>query len=150
MAHVDLAKAEAAAIGGQIARVAALGALAFVLVSSRSSCSSSASALCSASGSSDRWAGAWSTASRRSCGRDGRRPVAVGISAAGSSALAFRRHHRDPGRPRLGLDLPNRLYAAIGEALASPVDPGVRPLVVGVLIGVLVWLVVGHRGWPSG
>ena len=43
----------------------------------------------------------------------------------------------------LGLGLLNQAYTAIGDATALAVDPGVRPLVVGVLLGGLVGLIVG-------
>jgi hypothetical protein len=49
----------------------------------------------------------------------------------------------------LGLNLPNQLFAAIGDATALAVDPAVRPLVVGMilvaLIGALAGLVTGAR-----
>jgi hypothetical protein len=49
----------------------------------------------------------------------------------------------------LGFDLPNRLFAWIGEASALNVDPAIRPLVVGIalvgLVGLLVGLVIGIR-----
>ena len=45
----------------------------------------------------------------------------------------------------LGLELSNRAYAAIGDALASTfaIEAGVRPLVVGVALGALVGLILG-------
>ncbi len=49
----------------------------------------------------------------------------------------------------LGFELPNRLFALIGESVAPGVDPAVRPLVVGLvlfaIIGALVGLVIGAR-----
>jgi len=49
----------------------------------------------------------------------------------------------------LGFDLPNRLFAWIGEAAALGIDPAVRPLAVGValvgIIGLLAGLVIGIR-----
>jgi hypothetical protein len=43
----------------------------------------------------------------------------------------------------LALNLPNQAYAAIGDATALPVEPGIRPLVVGMLLGGLVGLIAG-------
>jgi hypothetical protein len=43
----------------------------------------------------------------------------------------------------LGLNLPNQLYARIGESLGLAVDPGVRPLVVGLAFGALVVGILG-------
>jgi hypothetical protein len=42
----------------------------------------------------------------------------------------------------LGLDMPNQLYALIGDAALPGVEPGVRPLVVGLLI----WAGIGLLG----
>ena len=42
----------------------------------------------------------------------------------------------------LGLGLLNQLYASVGDALGLAVDPGIRPLVVGMLLG-------GDRGARS-
>jgi hypothetical protein len=43
----------------------------------------------------------------------------------------------------LALNLPNQLYTAIGDGTGMAVDPGTRPLVVGVLVWMFVGLVVG-------
>jgi len=43
----------------------------------------------------------------------------------------------------LGFNLPNRLYTAIGDAANVAVDPGYRPLVVGVLLWMAIGLIVG-------
>jgi hypothetical protein len=43
----------------------------------------------------------------------------------------------------LGLSLPNQLYASIGDALGVAVDPGIRPLVVGMLLGGFIGLLAG-------
>jgi hypothetical protein len=43
----------------------------------------------------------------------------------------------------LGLEWPNRAYAALGESARLNVDGGVRPLAVGVLIGALVGVLLG-------
>jgi hypothetical protein len=41
------------------------------------------------------------------------------------------------------LDLPNQLYTLIGDELDLAVEQGVRPLVVGVLLGGLIGLIMG-------
>jgi len=41
----------------------------------------------------------------------------------------------------LGLDGPNRLYTAMGDALLPGVEPGVRPLVVGTIVGAVFGVV---------
>ena len=43
----------------------------------------------------------------------------------------------------LGFGLLNKLYTAIGDASALPVNVGIRPLVVGVIVGGLVGLLAG-------
>ena len=43
----------------------------------------------------------------------------------------------------LGLNLPNELYAWIGDQTGLAVEPGVRPLVVGVLLWALIGLIAG-------
>lgn len=43
----------------------------------------------------------------------------------------------------LGLEWPNRLYAIAGESAGLNVNPGGRPLVVGVLVGALIGVLVG-------
>jgi hypothetical protein len=43
----------------------------------------------------------------------------------------------------LALNLPNQAYTAIGDATALPVEPGIRPLVVGLLIGGFIGLIAG-------
>jgi hypothetical protein len=49
----------------------------------------------------------------------------------------------------LGLNLPNQLFKAIGDATGLAVDPAVRPLVVGMilvgLLGALIGLIIGAR-----
>lgn len=42
-----------------------------------------------------------------------------------------------------GYNLPNRAYAAIGESLNVAVDPAYRPLVVGVILWMVIGLIVG-------
>jgi hypothetical protein len=43
----------------------------------------------------------------------------------------------------LALNLPNQAYTAIGDATALPVEPGIRPLVVGLLLGGFIGLIAG-------
>jgi hypothetical protein len=54
----------------------------------------------------------------------------------------------------LGLDLLNQLYATIGERAQVAVDPGVRPLVVGMLLvgalGLIAGVIVAFRMSGSG
>ena len=127
------------AIAGEVGRVAALGALAIALVIFAVFLARHRHCRCSSgSGSSARWAGASSTASCFPRGRDGLRPRSPSASrprgssgrwpAASSSASS--------SASSLGLHLPNQAYAAIGDATAlHGIEPGIRPLVVGLLIG---------------
>ena len=50
----------------------------------------------------------------------------------------------------LGLDLTNQAWTRLGESLAVPVEPGIRPLVVGAaglaIVGGIIGLVGGVRG----
>jgi hypothetical protein len=52
----------------------------------------------------------------------------------------------------LGLAWPNAVYTAIGDSLAIAVDPGVRPLVVGMAVGgIVVGLIgLGVGAWLGG
>lgn len=43
----------------------------------------------------------------------------------------------------LGLDAPNRLYTVIGDNVLPGIEPGVRPLLVGTLVGALLGVVAG-------
>ena len=145
MAHIELAKAEAMAIAGEVGRVAALGAIAVVVVI--------LAALLLVIGAS-LFFGEWLLGSMGwgvlhgillfvsialacvllALGISGQRVVrvlAVAIVVAILSGLV------------LGYDLLNRLYAEIGDRTALAVDPGIRPLVVGMLVGALVGLLVG-------
>ncbi len=145
LAHVELAKAEAGAIAGQVGRVVALGALALVLV-----IFAVFLLVIGLSLSIGEWilgSMAWGvvhgvllflsvamTAVLLGVGVSGRRiggslVVAVVIGIVVGVVL--------------GLDLLNQLYKSIGDATALAVDPGVRPLVVGVLLGGLLGLIVG-------
>lgn len=145
LAHVELAKAEATAIAGQVGRVAALGALAFMLVIFAVFLLVIGISL---------GLGEWLLGSMGWGVIDGvlaflSVAMAAVLLAVGISATRI-------GRAllgaivvgiligvTLGLDLPNRLYAAIGESLGLAVDPGIRPLVVGMLLGGFIGLVAG-------
>jgi hypothetical protein len=145
LAHVELAKAEATAIAGEVGRVAALGALAIALVIFAVFLAVIGLSL---------GIGEWLLGSMGW-------GVVLGVlfflsiaMAAVLSAIGV-----SPGRIGrtllvaivvglivgigLGLDVPNRIYAAIGDAVALQVDPGIRPLVVGMLLLGLFGLLAG-------
>jgi hypothetical protein len=145
VAHIELAKAEAGAIAGQVGRVAALGAIAIVLV-----IFAVFLAVIGASLSIGEWllgSMAWGVihgvllfvsvalaavllALGVAPGRIGRRLLAAILVGIIVGVV-------------LGLDLLNQLYAAIGDATALPVEPGIRPLVVGMLLGGAIGILVG-------
>jgi hypothetical protein len=145
IAHVDLAKAEAQAIAGEVGRVAALGALAIALVIFAVFLLVIGVSL---------GLGEWVLGSMGW-------GVVLGVLAFLSIAMAavLLAVGIVPGRIvralaggvvvavivgiGLGLNLPNQAFAAIGDATALPVDPGIRPLVVGMLLGGLVGLIAG-------
>jgi hypothetical protein len=144
-AHVDLAKAEAASIAGEVARLAALAGIAIVVLIFAGLLVTIGSAL---------FLGEWllgsmgwgilhgllfALAVATACviaalgapsGRIGTAFLA-GVAGAILFGLVF------------GLDLPNNAYAAIGDRAAVGIEPGVRPLVVGATIFAVVGLVVG-------
>ena len=145
MAHVELAKAEAGAIAGEVGRVAALGALAIVLVIFAVFLFVIGVSL---------GIGEWLLGSM---GWGVIHGVLLFVSVAmaavlGGLGIALRRI----GGALLvsivvgvvvgvvlGLHLLNQLYASIGEALGIAVDPGIRPLVVGMLLGGFLGLLAG-------
>ena len=146
MAHVELAKAEAGAIAGEVGRLAALGALALVLVIFAVFLLVIGASL---------WLGEWLLGSM---GWGVIHGVLLFLSVAMAAVLLAVGVVGSPDRGGrwssrssigivtgvvLGLDLLNQLYAAIGDAAQTAVDPGVRPLVVGVLLGGLIGLIVG-------
>jgi hypothetical protein len=145
MAHVELAKAEAGAIAGEVGRVAALGALALVLVIFAVFLLVIGISLA---------IGEWILGSMGWGVIDGvllflsvamaAVLLGVGISGRriGGSLIAAIVIGIVVGVV-LGLDLLNQAYKAIGDATELAVDPGVRPLVVGVLLGGLVGLIGG-------
>jgi hypothetical protein len=145
MAHIELAKAEAASIASEVGKVAALGAIAIGLVIM--------AVLLAVIGTS-LFLGEWLLGSMGWGVLHGVLAfldiavaavlVGLGVSARriGRSVLAAVIVGGVIG-VLLAFDLPNQLYAAIGDAIGLPVEPGVRPLVVGVLFGGLVGLVAG-------
>lgn len=145
MAHVDLAKAEFSAIGGQIARAAALIGIAVAVLMLAGILLILGTALFTAEWllGSMGWGilhgllifsgiatAAVVTALGVPAGRIGRLfGVALVIGVVASIAL--------------GLDAPNRLYVALGDAGLTGVEPGVRPLVTGTLVGAALGLLIG-------
>jgi hypothetical protein len=147
MAHVELAKAEAAAIGGKLALLIGLIILALALLFM---------AIILVVVGVSLFLGAWLLGSMgwgvlhgmllftglavvcvfAAVGLPGR---AIGLATLGGLLIGI------VVAVLLGFELPNRAYAAIGDSLASTfaIEAGVRPLVVGVVLGALVGLVLG-------
>ena len=136
LAHVELAKAEAGQIAGEVGRVAALGALAIALVIFAVFL---------------RRHRHLAVARRVAARLDGlgRPPRLPAVRLGRDGGRARRARHRPEAARRrlcvavvvavvvgvvLGLGLLNQLYASIGDALGFAVDPGIRPLVVGMLL----------------
>ena len=144
-AHIDLAKAEAGAIAGQVGQLLALSALAFLLVVFAVFLLVIGASL---------GLGEWILGSM---GWGVIHGVLLFLSVAMAAVLfglgiAGGRIVRSLAAGIaigilvgliLGLHLPNRLYTAIGDATALAVDPGIRPLVVGILVGGLIGLLAG-------
>jgi len=144
-AHVDLAKAESAQIAGEAGKVAGLVALAVVLVIFAVFLFVIGLSL---------GIGEWVLGSMGwgvvqgvelfvsvalaailiALGISGRRIVGAFLVAVLIGLLVG---------VTFGLNLPNRLYTAIGESANVAVDPAYRPLVVGTLIWMAIGLVVG-------
>ena len=145
MAHLELAKTEASAIGGQIARAAALIGLAVAILIVAGLLLIIGTALFTADWllGSMGWGivhgvllftGIAVAAVLLAVGVEGSRirnsfglAAVIGLVVAGV----------------LGLDAPNRLYAVIGNSVLPAIEPGVRPLLVGTLVGALVGVVAG-------
>lgn len=144
-AHIDLAKAEASSIGGQLGRAAALAGIALAVVLLAIILLVVGGAL---------FVGEWLFGSIGwgvlhgfllltgiavaavlvALGHPVARLVrAFVVAAAAAVVLAV----------VFGLDLPNRLYTAIGDGLGLAIDPSYRPLVVGLVVGALVGLLLG-------
>ncbi len=155
MAHVELAKTEAAEIGSRIAQVAALIGVAIVLVIAALSLLILGSAL---------FLGEWILGS---IGWGVLHGVLAFVAIALTCVLVALgiRARRIVGAFAtavilgivvgvvLGLHLPNQAYAAIGDQALNGIEPGVRPLVVGMIVvgvlGLLVGLLAGWRAKAS-
>lgn len=142
-AHVELGKTELSEIGGQLARVLALGGLALAVVLLAGILLALGGVL---------FLGEWLFGSlgwgvlhgtllfmgvavaalivALRAGRIGRWLV-LGTFVAAVLAII------------LGLALPNRVYTAVGESLRLAVDPAVRPLLVGIVLVALIGAIVG-------
>ena len=145
VAHIDLAKAEAAAIAGQVGQVIALGALAFILVVFAVFLFVIGISL---------GIGDWVFGSMGWGVIHGVllflsvaiAAVLLAIGIAGARLVRWLAVAIVIGilvGVLLGLNVPNQVYTYIGEQLGVAVEPGVRPLVVGVLLGLLIGLIVG-------
>jgi hypothetical protein len=145
LAHVELAKAEAGQIAGEVGRVAALGALAIVLVIFAVFLFVIGVSL---------GLGEWLLGSM---GWGVIHGVLLFLSVAMAAVLgALGISGRRIGGALLvsivvavvlsvvlGANLLNQLYTAIGDALGLAVDPGIRPLVVGMLFVGFLGLLAG-------
>ena len=144
-AHLDLAKAEASSIALEVGRIAALGALAIALVILAVIIAVIGTALFTAE---------WLLGS---IGWGVLHGVLLFLTIAVAAVLlAIGVPIRRIGGALLAavvvvvlvavllaLDLPNRLYAGIGDAALAAVDPSYRPLLVGVIVGAVVGLLAG-------
>ncbi len=145
LAHLDLAKAEFQAIGGQIARAAALGGLAIALVLFAISLLVIGTAM---------FTGEWLLGSIGWGVLHGFL-VFIGVAVAAVMLAVGVSGGRIAGAFVVALivgilvsivfalNLPNQLYTAIGDAALPNVESGVRPLVVGTLVGAGVGLLLG-------
>ena len=145
MAHIELAKAELSAIGGEIARAAALGGIAIAVVLLAGILFVVGMALFTSEWllGSMGWgilhgvllfAGIATACGLSIVGVSGGRigrwlALAVVIGILVSIVFA--------------LDLPNQLYTAIGDNFVTSIEPGVRPLVVGLVLWGVIGLLVG-------
>lgn len=144
-AHVELAKAEASAIGQESGRFAGLvaGALALILLAALLAIIGTALFIGDWIYGSIGWGVVHGVLAFVSIA------LALVLLAVGVSAMRI-------GRALLiavilcvitgvvlGLGLANQAYASIGTSLGIAVDPAVRPLVVGLGLGAIVGLIVG-------
>jgi hypothetical protein len=156
MAHVDLAKSEAAAIGGEIKRVAAFVGIAIGVILLAAILGFVGTAL---------FLGEWLLGSLGWGVLHGVLlfigiAVACGLAVVGVSggrigrALVLGVLLGAVVAVLLALALPNRAYTSIGTSTLPNVEPGVRPLVVGIAIlgavGLLVGLVAALRTSGAG
>ena len=156
MAHIDLAKAEAMAIGDEIKKVAVLAGIAFAVV---------VFAVILAVIGTSLFLGDWLlgsmgwgvlhglllfTAIAVACGL-----VAVGVSGAQiGRAFVLGLIVAVVVGVGLALALPNSAYASLGDSVLPGIEPGIRPLVVGLIvvgaIGLLVGVIGAARGGGTG
>lgn len=147
-AHIDLAKAEISSIGGQIARVAALAGIALAVL---------IMAVILAVIGTSLFLGEWLLGS---LGWGVLHGILLFAAIAFACVLAA---FGVPGR-RLGqafvvglivaivvgvglaLALPNKAYRSLGENLLPNVEPGIRPLVVGMIVIGVLGLLIGVIG----
>jgi MFS family permease len=148
MAHIDLAKAEAQSIGDEIKRVAALAGIAFAVVVFAVILAVVGTAL---------FLGEWLLGSIGWGVLHGLLlftaiAVACGLAAVGVSGGRIGRGFvlglivAVVVGVGLALALPNQAYASLGESALPGIEPGVRPLVVGLLVGGAIGLLVGVIG----
>ncbi|MEO8570822.1 MAG: hypothetical protein ABI553_03895 [Chloroflexota bacterium] len=144
-AHLDLAKAEASSIAYEVGRIAAFGALAVALVIFAFVIAILGTAL---------FTGEWLLGS---IGWGVLHGVLLFLALAVVAVLlAIGIPIRRIGGALLAalvvvvlvavllaMNLPNRLYAGIGDSAVAAVDPSYRPLVVGVIVGAVVGLLAG-------
>ena len=153
-AHIELAKSELNEIKGEVARAAGLAALAIAVVILASLLVAIGGILV---------AGEWIFGSIGWGVLLGTELLLAVAVTAGLVALRVPGLGKDlliallPGIAVgliLGFNLPNALFAAIGDATNLGVDPAVRPLVVGLLlvglVGALAGLVLGARAGGPG
>jgi hypothetical protein len=147
-AHIELGKAEIGAIGGQIARVAALAGVAIALVITAAFLFIVGTAL---------FLGEWILGSLGWGVLHGILAFAAVamtciLAAVGVSAQRLVRSFATAlviaivVGVALGLDLPNRAYTAIGDATLTGIEAGVRPLIVGLIVVGVLGLLVGILG----
>jgi hypothetical protein len=145
MAHVDLAKAEFSAIGGQIARAAALGGLALAVVLLAGILLVVGTALFTAE-----WLlGSMGWGIVHGVLLFGGIATACGLAIVGVSGSRIARSLFVAlligvlASIVFVLDLFNQLYTAIGDSALPNVEPGVRPLVVGMIVWGVLGLLLG-------
>ena len=143
-AHVDLAKTELSAIAGQIGRIAALGAVAFVVILMAGLLGIIGVAL---------FLGEWLLGSLGWGVLHGilaftTIAVAAGLMAVGvggdriARSLVIGFAVAVVVGVALGLEWPNQVYATVGESARLNINPTDRPLIVGLLVGALVGVLV--------
>lgn len=147
-AHVDLAKAELSAIQGEVARVAALAGIAIAVI---------LFAVTLAVIGTSMFLGEWLLGSIGWGVLHGillfsAIAIACSIAAVGVSGGRIGRSFVVAliagvvVAVGLALELPNQAYRSIGEGMLPTVEPGIRPLVVGVIVIGIIGLGIGVIG----